>query len=419
MVSKINPLDTIKVPTGQGDLENLVFFFSVDIVGSTALKQRNNDWQEVIRSFFQRSRELIKGDEPVSNAQSLVVWKYLGDEIVFISDLTSKDQLHLLTEACYNILTNLADYMESKDPELSAKGTVWIVPVDGQQNIYLYGEDYLGRHVDAGFRVAKEFARQRQLALSFEVSILLSEKTATGSKLHFLGFRHLKGVWQDRYYPVVWYAPGSESIKKLPYDLSARCELTRKFIRQIETHEVGSDRVARELEKIDHEFSKTDLSSIKSYLESHRHVKSGREHRRQKTEIHNALVVIHPSEKKVLLHKRTGDREIHPTKWACPGGHIHHGESLEASCTRKGREELNLEVKPITDLVVPYFIGASEAGGIGINGFRVQCCIEDSALNTIEKNESLKWFSVKEIELLEKNGETVPDLSSQIKRILT
>lgn len=58
-----------------------------------------------------------------------------------------------------------------------------------------------------------------------------------------------------------------------------------------------------------------------------------------------ALIILHDSEKKILLQHRTEDAERLPGYWAFFGGSIEPGESPEDAAKREALEELNYELK--------------------------------------------------------------------------
>ncbi len=412
-----NPLDNLKEPESVDSLESLVYLSSVDIVGSTALKQRNDSWQDIISSFFNEAREFVK-DSSLNKPSGFKDWKFLGDEVVFRAHITSKSDIEKLSEDAYKILMHLAEHVETKDIGLSAKGTVWIVPVDNKQNIFISGEDYLGIHVDTGFRIAKAFSQQKQLALSFEIVYFIHKFHGHLERIFFLGYKELKGVWNQRLYPVFWYINETKNIKtKIPYDLPERCKLTRELITLIDANLRNHDIIEEIIPKINHPFLSDILNKCDIYLGEAHPETQGREFQLQKTELHNALVVI-DSNKKILLNKRQSSRHIHPDTWACPGGHILPGESLRESCIRKAREELCITVNPITDVVVPYFIEPKPKHPLGINGFRVLCIADSVEIERLANNNDVKWFTIEEIENLESEGKTVPDISRQLKYLL-
>ena len=66
--------------------------------------------------------------------------------------------------------------------------------------------------------------------------------------------------------------------------------------------------------------------------------------------------LYNPDKKEVLLHKRDGNTQINPHKWAFFGGLIEGDETPRDALVREMKEELNLDIAPeeITPLLDYY-----------------------------------------------------------------
>ena len=99
---------------------------------------------------------------------------------------------------------------------LSLKATAWLAVVSkfGGDAENLFEEynlekknrfyEFLGNDIDAGFRISK-FTAEGRLAISFELAAVLSFKTKYLKKLNIITYKHLKGIWGGRLYPIIWY----------------------------------------------------------------------------------------------------------------------------------------------------------------------------------------------------------------------
>ena len=60
------------------------------------------------------------------------------------------------------------------------------------------------------------------------------------------------------------------------------------------------------------------------------------------------VVIFHPDGERLLLQKRSRNKDIQPGKWdTSVGGHVDYGESIEEALLREAREELGLhDIKP-------------------------------------------------------------------------
>lgn len=149
----------------------------------------------------------------------VLLWKSLGDELIFTAEIRQRDSLACLLDAFRATLALAVANWRRQDghPGLPLKGAAWLAgfPV-GNGEIPLFtpnsvrpgvvltdGRDYIGPQVDTGFRV-KEHASPRRLALSADLAWLLVSSGAKHLPLYYEGELPLKGVIKGRPYPVVW-----------------------------------------------------------------------------------------------------------------------------------------------------------------------------------------------------------------------
>jgi len=218
-------------------IDRIKIFISFDIVGSTYHKQHSGRWQHVFDEFQQRINDRITdfnkaiNKAPGSKKCDIRIWKRLGDEVIYETDIVTIKYLIKVMNLSFGILHGTAAFLESKGPHLSLKGTAWICPIDGVNNVILEGKnDFIGKHIDEGFRVSANFAKRRQLAVSYELAYLIAHYHDQDSftPFYFLGYRQLKGVWSNKYYPVIWYSNHFEdSSGHLPYDEREKCDLIK------------------------------------------------------------------------------------------------------------------------------------------------------------------------------------------------
>ncbi len=178
--------------------------------------------------------------------QGIKVWKYIGDEILFFKLLHSVEELLEILPGSFQVLNRTLENLQKKFNSifkpLSIKGTIWCAPViliNGQEIENLGKElenrgmekteniafeviyenqasliDFLGPDIDTGFRISK-YAEKGKLVISADLAYLLLIAAPTGrlktkknslvSKLKIVSYEDLKGIWQNRFYPVIWY----------------------------------------------------------------------------------------------------------------------------------------------------------------------------------------------------------------------
>ena len=230
------------------------------MVGSTKFKAKEETWPFYISQFYYTVYTELQRE-----IQQIKVWKYLGDEILlYVSiqdlglDLDSRSSFLIkIPEKVYKVQSEAAKKIQEDlfMPELEVKSTVWIA---GVQTIWSYenkkldknyqniiatidmeakGEtenktengakdrdDFLGPDMDIGFRVAK-FAFHHKVVLSADFAYLLHEIPTKikdeeidykidykiDDDLQIVSYEILKGVWNEQYYPIVWYFPDWKS----------------------------------------------------------------------------------------------------------------------------------------------------------------------------------------------------------------
>ncbi|XAZ23422.1 hypothetical protein LVY75_32285 [Sinorhizobium sp. B11] len=230
---------------------------SVDLVGSTAFKASHGSpksdgdspnpvWVDEIRHFYRdfpdklnRAYERIA--KPVGWTDGPLppqVWKTIGDEIVFCCRLSCLSHLVLCVSAFVNALEQYGRYLDSQESvKLDVKGYGWIAafpfpnvtvrvfdPTDSDtitalppqeipdEAIELAADskpaqfDFLGREIDSGFRTGK-FCSADKFSMSVELAWLISrygdEAPMKGVEFAYSGRQELKGVLNDRPYPIV------------------------------------------------------------------------------------------------------------------------------------------------------------------------------------------------------------------------
>lgn len=219
----------------------LYVFFSFDLVNSTIYKSaQKGKWPVVFAQFYQVIRKEMK-----KKFQGIKVWKYIGDEILFFKILNSTKELLEIVTGSFDALNFTLENLKNSFPNifkpLSLKGTIWCAPVmktrgeelenlemEKIQNIALdftYENkanlrDFVGPDIDIGFRISK-YAEKEKLVIGADLAyMILKAKAPRGIKkddlvknLRIVSYEDLKGIWNDRYYPVIWYYKDWEKIK--------------------------------------------------------------------------------------------------------------------------------------------------------------------------------------------------------------
>ncbi len=280
--------------------KNIYIFFSFDLVGSTKFKTEKTNWPYVIPYFYDTVYKELKYLIP-----QIKVWKYLGDEIllyVSICDFDSPSVIYTIPDTVYSIQLKVAEAIQkvSKTKKLDVKSTIWMAAartveskkfnlsnapktnrfyknmkvklnVEDQDQV-----DFLGPDMDIGFRIAK-FAFHHKIVLSADFAYFLHltkpENCDIDEKLQIVSFEILKGVWNEQYYPIIWYYP---DWKTKPYGFFYADHKKNEIAERVLSERVERidklENVYKELEKTDEinkfvkECSKMNFSKKRSFL---------------------------------------------------------------------------------------------------------------------------------------------------------
>lgn len=383
--------------------EKLILFISFDLVNSSSYKTRNySNWFNVIINIIENIKKAVF--EKIEKAQ---LWRTIGDEAVFIVEIANKKQLEEDIESVFeilnvkmkeikngNILNDIVSENEKKifkvQSELSLKSTVWLASVvetsstawlkpvietDSDDNskktidvynlMYLYNDDgkscptyeFQGNDIDTGFRLSK-FTRNRRLTLSLELAYILTENHLVEPKINIITYRSLKGIWNDRIYPIIWYHDSNIAGSKLEdsffYDEYYTDDITKEFIdnkfckinfQNGNTSFQKLRKIVKDnnlLEKIAH------LESLMSGDGEIKEVLSGS----NLLEVHCVAIVMNKNKDKVLMFKRAKDSKKYSGKWDFGFCQIHNGQEFKENIKKDYKSKYSIDIDvfdPIKD----------------------------------------------------------------------
>jgi hypothetical protein len=229
----------------KGDEKNLdwclCIFFSVDLEGATKYKNEarsnryavgkwksENDWCAAFKKFyidfpdyFRKAYTLLsaqKETEGIRQPVTPVLWKFIGDEILFYAPIEDGCQVLEHLYAFQQAITNYNNDLEQSGASFYCKGASWIagfplnnriITIEGANGKQIV--DFIGSSIDAGFRVAKH-ATSRKLVISFDLLWMLLIARQKYARVHrynfdirFHGEHVLKGVLNEKEYPIFWF----------------------------------------------------------------------------------------------------------------------------------------------------------------------------------------------------------------------
>jgi hypothetical protein len=228
-------------------------FLSVDLTGSTAFKHKSKDtlvWIKAFQNFYGQFPQILdkkfgevcdsRGNINFSEKEAgrPKLWKTIGDEILFCCRLTSLCHLGACIDAFVEALKEFGEV--AREFDLNTKGNAWvasfptpncsIMPIQngvGLSTDALNGKsdlptedneqevdadpskfDFLGKGIDAGFRISKNSAIDT-LTISPGLAILLAKAAETHlvtdfkKSIRFSEMQVFKGVADSNPYPVL------------------------------------------------------------------------------------------------------------------------------------------------------------------------------------------------------------------------
>lgn len=452
-------------------------FFSFDIVNSSLYKDTNYlGWPSVLISLLTEIQKEINKELP-----SAQLWRVLGDEIIFFLTIKEKKEIYISIDAIYEVLIRLNKSLkteknfESIQNEYNSNGAIGIqksnvlaVQSAAWLAIIVTGEDlkhssydnifkkyridenqqineFLGPDIDIGFRIKKE-TQDRRLVISVELAKILSDKTEYFSRLNIITYRSLKGVWQNRLYPIIWYH--NENISKVSfcdsfyYDEQTYSELSKEYFlnrsgeRGVLEAYMFED-TYKALEKIVHDQNlRSKLDEINRIIDSSsrdaRAVEN--EFEEKLLEFHCAVVCCDLESKKVFIVKRKNRDNLNELwEFGCARASIERKlcDSIQEDYQRDFGLELELVCDKDRDDIepVPIALYQVDKSNKRKNAMKLQKGVIvvgkikggkeglDEIIQNSKKHEAYKWISEAEVEGFTEGA--ISDFKDTLKKVFT
>lgn len=337
-------------------------FYSFDLVNSTRFKSLNpSKWPFIFNTFHESSTDALR--KRLSRPR---LWKRLGDEVLLYQQIFSIQDIYTILPSTYKALQSVIQGIHNSYPPsktiLSVKATVWFAAVDyvipqalplAQEremrfpNLVIedYAEDeavssdFLGPDIDLGFRISK-FAERGRIVVGAELAYLLFRESTQASlswvneKLKIVSYERLKGIWDDRYYPVIWYEENwnpksmflydeeftSVMASKIKENKTQKIEMLPKIFRDLDK-EIQLERI---LDALKTGSAPQQAQSVKGIAPSFQ------------AEIH-CVAVCFNEDGRILIAKRSSEKRRLPNIWEFGCGQLKFGQTFE-ECLRQSYE---------------------------------------------------------------------------------
>jgi hypothetical protein len=187
----------------------VLLFLSVDIENSTKLK-RKPTWFGSVAGF-------LTGFGPAffatlgakgTGCKEPVLWKALGDELVFYAEVTKTEEIRAYLLAFKDTVHRNNTDQKPYTPKL--KSSAWLaefpyrnmmMPLAREDSVPV-DFDFVGPQMDIGFRLAR-FATSRRFAVSLELA-WVALNADMGLNFFWDGLHPVKGLVERPGYPVLW-----------------------------------------------------------------------------------------------------------------------------------------------------------------------------------------------------------------------
>ena len=411
------PVETSDLPPAR-----VYLFISFDLVNSTIFKQREESWPTVLGTFYRRAEHGIN-----ARVAGATVWKYAGDEVLFWVAPSSAEEMCKQLDGAYQVLQELDREMDTtSNRRLRVKGTCWIALAEPESPENLRSpdrpkapnliisqpleanpptRDFVGPDIDAGFRLGA-CTFKSTFAVSAELAAVLLDKAPMpiANNLHVVGYKKLKGVWKDRFYPIVWYR--KELDNGFEYDDKYENEMLANGIAE-------KEKKAAKIEELKDAVHSIRTGYVKQLLDAFERPALEMSPT-PRLEVHCAAA-CRRSNGDVLVAQRQADKRIHPEKWEFGCAQLRLGDTFEEALARDYRDDFGAELNFPADAhaLATY---SFERDGRKIPGVILLAIVTNPEDCKAHKHQNIRWINPSDPphDVVEN---AVPDLVKALSRL--
>lgn len=384
-------------------------FFSFDIVNSTMYKSVTGNWPMIIRQLLEDIRKRVF---TISELSTCSLWRVIGDEMIFVMPIYSMQEIVSAIDSVFEVTQKISknlkngkffDMLEGQSIQktdiellkfqtpLSVKSAAWLAIVNENVNSpyesikFNYSAsaqnqvitEYLGRDIDAGFRL-KSYTQDRRLVVSYELAYILM-KSGKSKELFIMDYVRMKGVWNEKLYPIIWFhnakivknlnGDDSKDVKpyqfanSFRYDETDNNEIVNKFFARGKNNkkrvkEDGTTEyfLADSMYKIESALVKIledrDLREKIEFLQEVLEkdvIRTSVQAFASPLEVHCAVVCCDVEKRKVMIMHRGTQHNTNPEKWEFGCAKLSSDKTLAKSMEDYYKETYGLEIELIID----------------------------------------------------------------------
>lgn len=277
--------------------------------------------------------------------------------------------------------------------------------------------DFIGPQIDAGFRLSHCVA-PNNLVISAELSYLTLQYSNAQGELQFVFrmLKHLKGIWLDRAYPILWVTDKEDGSMNHEYDDITQYGIVKE-INEWRGDRIDKDKVIDFLKKMFTELNYLkELEMVHNLILQHDPKESYTYTTVPSIDVHVVAVCIN-NKNEVLIAKRSNRKNTYPDKWEFGCGQIMINETFPQCLTRAYKRDFGVIISEAS--LVPIKIYKIEKNDMrtvtpGLI-FSAECLANTQNVSfNKEKHSDVRWVAKDKIKELV-NSDHVPDFYETIE----
>lgn len=273
------------------------------------------------------------------------------------------------------------------------------------------------------------------MAISFELAYILSKDTDYLKNIYIITYKSLKGIWQNRMYPIIWYhdpkyAENVQFEDSFFYDEKKENTLAKEYFsnreRPVLKEEMYND-VYGALKKILFDQNLAEkFTKIEKIIEKSQNSPTISGHLLEPQfflRLHCVAVCYDKSTMKILIMKRSNSRKKYPSKWefGCAKGALE--TSLSVQIEQEYYEDFGLKIQVVCDArrddeqpipLALYEVESEQGKDKGVISL-AEIIEPYDITNFVEngKHSSVRWISKEEVEDFKEDA--VKDFKNTLK----
>ena len=427
-----------------------VFIFtSIDLVNSTNYKSEDKNWPNVFSEFFGILESIFKKNPNIH------VWKYVGDEILFYQEVKSIDDILKAPSKTFRNMEQAQSLLYNQKPKcknrLFLKSTLWIAATK-KANICIEKEskqfklyesinnvipeltdsfmDFIGCDIDEGFRISK-FSSQNKLVLDASLAYLLYKNSSrinslcdynVNDRIKIVGYKKLKGIWNNRLYPIIWYHKNwSNQDDMFLYDEHEISEISN----DLRLSNYSYEPICK-IEKILDEVNLKDtkiacIENLISNCDTNKLSDPPLPHKM--IEFHCVAICFDTKSDKALIVKRCSNTPTHPAKWEFGCAKVNRYSSITDTLKLEYNKDFRININVLMDNTriddpepIPIAVYNIPTDSFMHKGVIFVATICDSPINITLTSKHLDYRFISESDIDSFSEDTIPDFKDSLRK---